>query len=222
MGIRTLFPAFALGALAALSSESIQAEESKVVYAVDFESTEIGDKPNGFFLLQGAYATQRFGENQVFELPGSPLGTMGAVYGPNLGKNTLLQARAHATKQGRRVPTFGIGVNGLGGYRLLVAGSKRRLELRLNTEVVAEIPYRWKGSDEWTHFKLEIRTNEEGHGIARGKVWIEGEEEPDWMIVYESDEAPLSGKSSIWGEPFSETPIRFDDLIASSLSPEKN
>ena len=53
----------------------------------------------------------------------------------------------------------------------------------------------------------------DGEWVAEGKVWKQGTPEPkDWMITEKSNEEPTSGRPAIWGNPFSGTPIQFDDL----------
>ena len=50
-----------------------------------------------------------------------------------------------------------------------------------------------------------------------GKAWNEKTGEPKtWLISYEEKSAPSSGRAAIWGNPFSGTPIRFDDLLVTS------
>jgi hypothetical protein len=50
-----------------------------------------------------------------------------------------------------------------------------------------------------------------------GKAWLQTEAEPkDWTIALEEKAEPHPGRASIWGSPYSGTPIRFADLRVST------
>ena len=45
-----------------------------------------------------------------------------------------------------------------------------------------------------------------------GKAWAGDDKEPkEWAVSTKATEA-ISGRASVWGSPYSSTPIRFDDL----------
>ena len=48
-----------------------------------------------------------------------------------------------------------------------------------------------------------------------------GEESAECMITADEKEAPGSGRASVFGSPFSGTPIRFDDFVVSMVSPTR-
>ena len=53
----------------------------------------------------------------------------------------------------------------------------------------------------------------EGAWVVRGKVWTDGSAEPkDWIISFDEKTEPTPGRASVWGNPYSGQPIRFDDL----------
>jgi hypothetical protein len=201
------------------------------LYKTDFEATDVGAEPDGFLVIDGQFAVREFEEGRVFELPGSPLESFGFLFGPNFSFNdagtrfrmvaageaqelagVVVSARAHGTKQGRRFPTFSVGLCGVSGYKLRVAPMKRALELVRGDATVASIEFDWP-SGEWTRLKLQVRVAE-GQWIAEGKAWAEGTTEPvGWQLTHASADKPNPGRPSAWAAPFSGQPIRFDDLL---------
>jgi hypothetical protein len=62
--------------------------------------------------------------------------------------------------------------------------------------------------------KLQIRAENGGVWKVEGKAWPQTDPEPaDWTISLEEKTEPHPGRTSIWGAPYSGTPIRFDDLL---------
>jgi hypothetical protein len=54
---------------------------------------------------------------------------------------------------------------------------------------------------------------------VEGKVWqASSPEPPSWMISFDENEEPVAGRAAVWGNPFSGTPIRFDDLRLAAVS----
>ncbi len=102
----------------------------------------------------------------------------------------------------------------MSGHRLILNVPYRRLEIVKGDEVLAEVPFKWE-SDAWVNLKLEARRvpgSEEGWKIS-GKAWAEGAEEPvEAMLSTDDTKLKGQGKCAIWGTPFSETPIFFDDV----------
>jgi hypothetical protein len=55
----------------------------------------------------------------------------------------------------------------------------------------------------------------DGEWKVDGRAWLDGETEPATpTITFTDTEAPTPGKASTGGSPFSNTPIRFDDLYS--------
>ncbi|HET6406728.1 MAG TPA: hypothetical protein VFG14_02515, partial [Chthoniobacteraceae bacterium] len=78
-------------------------------------------------------------------------------------------------------------------------------------EARASVPFEWT-SELWTHLRIRVRPAGTGC-VVEGKAWLAGGPEPkEWLIKYEAPEAPIAGQAGVWGNPFSGTPIRFDDL----------
>jgi hypothetical protein len=82
--------------------------------------------------------------------------------------------------------------------------------------VLASAPSEWK-TDTWLWFHLQVRPVG-GKWIVEGKTWSDGTPEPQkWQITYTDDKAPVSGRASAWGMPYSGKPVLFDDLTVTKL-----
>ncbi len=124
-----------------------------------------------------------------------------------------MSARIFATGKGRRYPSFGVGLDGPSGYKLKISPAKNALEIYKGDESRTNVPFALK-SGTWTMFKLQIRAVGGQLWKVEGKVWPQTEPEPaDWTISLDEDTAPHPGRASLWGAPYSGTPIRFDDLL---------
>jgi len=188
------------------------------VYRNDFEKAEIGKVPEDFLVLDGGFAVQQEGGNKFLELPGAPLDTFGLLFGPTETNNLSASARIFGTGKGRRFPAFALGINGMGGLRLQVSAAKKLVELYRGEEVVATAPYTWE-SGSWTMLRLDLRKIKDGEFKVQGKVWKQDVKEPQgWTIDYTLMGDVPARRAAIWGNPFSGTPIRFDDLTVSSLA----
>jgi hypothetical protein len=182
----------------------------------DFEKTEAGKLPDGFMVMQGEFAVKDLGTNRVMELPGAPVDSFSVLFGPVTNANVVVEARVLGTAKGRRMPTFGVGLGGVAGYKLQIAPGKKAVDLVLGDgeqqAVVASAPFNWE-SGTWTQCKLEIRKSGDSASRVEAKAWKAGEAEPkDWLITFDAKEALISGQASVLGSPISGTPIWFDDL----------
>ena len=107
--------------------------------------------------------------------------------------------------------TFGVGLNGVGGFRLQMSGNKKLLELYKGEEVVASAPFAWE-SDSWTMLRLQARKAGAEFKLE-GRAWKQGGDEPKTPQISFADLSEVAaGRASLWGNPFSGTPIRYDDL----------
>ena len=121
--------------------------------------------------------------------------------------------RIFGTLKGRRFPAFGAGLNGVGGFRLMVSPAKKAIELFKGDDVKASAPFEWQNGV-WTKLKLQLRKVKDGEWKVEAKAWAESAKEPEaWMIALDEKEETPAGRPSIWGNPFSGTAIRFDDLV---------
>jgi hypothetical protein len=172
--------------------------------------------PDDFLVLDGQFAVREEGGNRFLELPGAPLDTFGALFGPTEKQGVAVSARIFGTGKGRRYPTFAVSLNGVGGYKLQVSPAKKLAELYRGDAVKTSVPFEWM-SAKWTHLKLQVGKVKDGEWKVEGKVWQEGSDEPkSWTISYGEKEEPIAGRAGVWGNPFSNTPIRFDDLKVTS------
>ena len=191
--------------------------QGKALYKNDFEKNEVGQVPQDFLVLDGAFSVKEENGNRFLELPGAPVDSFAVQFGPAETDNIAISARIRSAAKGRRYPSFGVGLNGVAGYKLQVSPAKKMLELYKDQELKQTLPYDWK-SGQWTQLRLQVRKIKESEWKIDGKVWIEGNPEPkEWMIAANETEAPASGRASVFGSPFSGTPIQFDDFVVSGV-----
>lgn len=190
------------------------AEVSGVLYTNNFEQAKVGSVPDDLLVLDGGFTVQEEDGNKFLELPGAPLETWGVLFGPSEKAHVRVSARILGTAKGRRAPSFGVGLCGAGGYRLLLSPAKKQLEIFKGDEARVQIPIEWE-SGKWMSFTLEILKDNDSWRVL-GKVW---NETLSAVISCDEKEEPNQGKASIWGNPFSGTPIRYDDLSVLSLKP---
>jgi hypothetical protein len=185
-------------------------------YKNSFDQETAGKLPDDTMVLDGTFTIATDQGNKWLELAGDPVGECGALLGPAFGSAVDVKARVWAAATGRRFPEFGIGAGDAGGFKLFVAPGRRVLELRGGEETRASAPVEWK-SGAWTWLRLRIEKQGAQKWSIRGKAWPQGQKEPgEWMIATAAATAPPAGRISVWGETFSEQPIRFDDLSASA------
>jgi hypothetical protein len=202
----------ALALAGVISTASVFAAETAALYQNNFEKAELEKVPDDMLVLDGGFAVKEEGGNKFLELPGAPLETFGVLFGPTEASGVTVTARIHGVGKGRRFPTFDVGLNGVGGFKLRVSPAKKLLELIKGDEAVASAPFTWE-SGSWTMLRLQCRKVKDGGFKVEGKAWKQGDAEPkDWQISRaETAESP-AGRPSVWGMPFAGTPIRFDDL----------
>lgn len=188
----------------------------KPLYEMNFEQAKTGAVSEDFMIIDGAFEVKQEEGNKFLELPGTPLDSYGALFGPTEKSDVAVSARIRSTNKGRRYPTFGVGLNGQSGYKLQVSPGKKALEIYKGDTVAASVPYDWK-SGEWTMLRLQIAKAGEVWKVE-GKAWIQGAAEPaQAMVSYEEKTEPSPGRASIWGNPYATTPIQYDDLVLKSV-----
>ena len=204
-----------IGALAACSPAAEQAG-GPTLYTNDFQKANVGSVPEDLMVMEGAFAVREENGNKFLELPGSPLETFGVLFGPNEADGVAVSARIHGTSKGRRAPTFGVGLNGVSGYKLQMAPAKRSLELYRGDELLATVPAAWE-SGSWTVLRLGLIKSGNAEWKITGEAWKEGAQQKDVATVtHQEKPPPIAGKASIWGAPYAGTPIRFDDMALSN------
>jgi hypothetical protein len=183
-----------------------------VVYEQNFETMEAGPVSKEFLALAGEFLVVVEEGSHFLELPGAPLDTFGALFGPSNGDSGSLQGRFYGTKTGRKYPTFGLSLRGAGGYRLQVSPGKGQLEIYKGDDPITGVPFAWQ-SGTWTWLKLEVRKSGDAGWVVEGRAWAQGENPPaESMVRHEVAGEIAAGRAALWGSPYSGTPIRFDDL----------
>jgi hypothetical protein len=205
LGSLPLLFALVLAAHALLAAEPL--------YTNNFESAPVGKPPEGMMVMSGDFTVKQDAEGKFLELPGEPLDTFGLLFGPSTAADVTASARFFGTKTGRKYPTFGVSVNGVGGYRLQVSPGRKTLELYKGDELRTSVGYEWP-SGTWVQLQIEVRKRGEKECVVEGKAWPIGTPMPKTAMITLTDPEPASaGRAGIWGSPYSGTPIRFDDLV---------
>ncbi|WP_265595797.1 hypothetical protein [Verrucomicrobium sp. BvORR106] len=189
---------------------TLSAEPKK--FSFDSEAWEEGEPPAEVFVVEGKFSIAAKDGNKGIQIGVGELVEANALLGDSARGSASIEAKVFASKQGRSFPRFAIGVHGQSGYRLTVFPAKKELQLIKQEEVVKSIPYTWT-SDAWLKMKLEAKKVAEGKWTVTGKVWPATEAEPaEAQFMVEDTTLKGQGKCSIWGTPFSNTPILFDDV----------
>jgi hypothetical protein len=195
--------------LSACTAFGAQAAET-VLFEQNFEALSVGPMPKEFLALAGEFVVAVDGESHFLELPGSPLDTFGALFGPSSSDPCTLEGRFYGTKTGRKFPTFGLSLRGAGGYRLQVSPGKGQLEIYKGDEPLVGVPFAWQ-SGTWTWLKVTL--HKQGSGwVVEGRAWSEGSAPATPQVRWEVSGDLAAGRAAVWGSPYSGTPIRFDDL----------
>jgi hypothetical protein len=189
-----------------------EASRKSALYENTFEKAELKKVPDEMMVMEGGWAVIEEGGNKFIELPGAPLETFGVLFGPTESDGISASARVFGSGKGRRFPTFAVGLNGVGGYKLQVSPAKKLIELYRGEEMLKSVPFQWE-SGTWTVLRLQSRKVKDGEFAIEGKAWKQGAAEPkEWAISHTDKTEVPAGRASIWGAPYSGTPIRFDDL----------
>ncbi len=188
-----------------------RAEESKS-FSINADAWAEGDVPKEVFVVDGTIKIAAKDGNKAIMIDPTPIVDATAQLGESSSGTSSIAARIFASKKGRSLPRFGVSVHGMNGYRLIVNIGKKQLELIKSDEVVKSAPLTWM-TDTWINVRLEARqTGDSGWSIT-GKVWPADAEEPKQAAIEHTDATMKGqGKCAIWGTPFSETPIYFDDI----------
>jgi len=189
-----------------------EASKNSVLYENTFEKAELKKVPDDMMVMEGGWVVLEEGGNKFIELPGAPLETFGVLFGPTESDGISASARVFGSGKGRRFPTFAVGLNGVGGYKLQISPAKKLVELYRGEEMLKSVPFQWE-SGTWTVLRLQSRKIKDGEFAIEGKAWKHGATEPkEWTISYMDKTEVPAGRASIWGAPYSGEPIRFDDL----------
>jgi len=219
----SLIPAaLAVVAMAACGAPSAEppvktAEPAAVTrYAQDF--TGSAKPPEDLMILTGDFTVVKDGDNAVLELGPTPLETFNLLFGPTAKVGLMVSARLKGVAKARQGPTFGIGLGGVSGHVLQIAGTKKQLELMRDGNVLASVAFDWK-SDTWVRMQLRVRATGAGAWSVEGRAWPDGTPAPAaWQVTFAEKDEPISGRASLWGAPYGGRPIRYDDLVVEPVA----
>ena len=183
-------------------------------YANDFAKAAAGKLPDDEFLvLAGTFEVAERGGERVLELSPYPLDAFGVLFGPAGHATGNVSARVWATTTGRRVPEFGVGSNDAGGYKLWLMPRRKLVAIRKADVTVATAPYDAWTPATWTHVRLAVTKAGDAAWRVQGKAWPAGAAEPaTWTVSFDEPAEPPAGRASVWANPYSGQPVRFDDL----------
>ena len=180
-------------------------------YHQDFQKSDNGSLPEELLVINGTFTVHTEGDQKFLQLPGEPLDTFGFMLGAD--DHNSITASVRAQSIGKRFPEFGVGLCGAAGYRLWLQPSIGELQILKGDNVKAAKPYDWKSAT-WLTLRLQL-TKQNNKTTIQGKIWPRGTPEPkDWTLTFDDPqtEKPPKGRPSVWGIPYSGTPIDYDDI----------
>jgi len=206
-------------AVAALASaQDAAAPAAPAPQKFDFQALMPGPVPDEYMSTdqEAKFAIVADGANKVLELQPQPIVDGGMLVGKSVKGPCMITAKIKATGKRRTHPRFGAGLHGISGPRLRVVPAAKSVEIIKSTdkdEAMATAPYTWT-SGTWTWLELSIKPAAEGTGSAvEGRVWEDGKPRPEKpTLTWAAPTAPAQGKASVWGAPYSEQAIWFDDI----------
>src|SRR6267378_2783001 len=107
-----------------LICETAAFAQAKPLYQNNFEKAEAGKVPDDMMVIGGDFTVIGDGTNKVLELPGAPLDSFALLFGPTETADVAVGARMFGTAKGRHGPTFGVGLGGVGGFKLQMSPGK--------------------------------------------------------------------------------------------------
>lgn len=203
-----------MGVWLMVATASVSAQDVKTT-SLTFDDWEEGEPPDSVLVVDGTVEILAKDGNKALVVGANPITDASAQLGDSAAGEASIQSDVFASKVGRSYPRFGVSVHGMSGYRLILNVPYRRLEIVKSDEVVASVPFQWE-SESWVVLKLDVRRTgaaDAERWVITGKAWAQGAEEPAApLLTAEDEKLKGQGKCAIWGTPFSETPIFFDNL----------
>ena len=188
-----------------------RADESKT-FDFNADAWNEGDVPKDVFVVDGTIKIAAKEGNKAIMIDPSPITDATAQLGDSSNGSSSIEARVFASKKGRSFPRFGVSVHGMNGYRLIANLSRKQVELIKGDVVVKSAPFTWT-TETWTKLRLEVKKSSDTEWSITGKIWAADAAEPkDAAIQHIDASLKGQGKCAIWGTPFAETPIYFDDI----------
>lgn len=203
---------FALLFLLPLTLLSLAQEASQPV-KLDFQTLALGPLPDDIMVFEGTFKVVADGDNKLLELGVEPMTEGGVLLGKSMKKGGTVKAKIKATGKRRSFPRFAVGMCGTTGFRFRAVPGEKLVEFVKEDARVAKMDFTWK-SAAWYWVELSVLPiADQTKWKVEGRIWEDGQARPDVATLsHELAEQPSSGKASIWGAPFSEIPIQFDDI----------
>lgn len=204
------------------AAQDVAAPAAPAPQKFDFQALTPGPVPDDYMSTdqEAKLLIVADGENKVLELQPLPIVDGGVLLGKSVKGACTISARIKATGKRRTQPRFGIGLHGISGPRLRVVPATKSIEIIKSTEkeeAVATAPYAWT-SGTWTRLELTVKPAADGKGAdVEARVWEDGKPRPDApTLTWASPDPPAQGRASVWGTPYSELPVQFDDIEVKS------
>jgi len=193
------------------------ADAPALPYTQNFEKLAEGEPPEEIQILDGEFVIKKVDGNMLLEMGPDPLKPSGILVGPADKNEYQVTARIKTTSTGKRFNEFGIGACGPNQFKLWLMPATGELQILNGDDVEAKTPYRWE-SGTWTKFKLSVTKIDGMKYKIQGKAWPEGKDEPkEWLVSYDSTEAPRPGRASLWSTPYAGTATQFDDVVVEAV-----
>ena len=197
--------------LAFIGMLSADEERKWLLYRVDFSKIESGELPADFLVMEGSFSIEKTGDETYLKLSPTPLVDSAVQLGVRIKGDGAILVRIKAESEGRRAPSFGVGLHGVSGFQLTVAPSGRKIELKHGAEIVQSSKFKWR-TGEWYFVELRVLENGSNWTVS-GRVWAESEKKPDAaQIEYIADVKLMKGRAYVSGMPSSGRAIYFDDI----------
>lgn len=197
----------------AAGSEALAAEAEEFVLKV----SELAEGPvpkEALFVVEGVFEVAVKEGVKVVKISPEPITDANAQVGDSAKGAAKISAKIFSSRKARSYPRFGVSVHGMSGYRLLVNPPLKQLELVKGDEVLAKAAFAWE-TDSWVRLELKAeREGEDGPWTISGSAWADGTEQPAEPLLRLVDESGMkgTGKCGLWGTPYSEQPIFFDEV----------
>lgn len=185
--------------------------ESPEVVNEDFSKLAAGKLPDELMVVEGEFEIVEDGGNKILTMKPEPLAEGGVLLGKSLKAGGTMKAKIKATNRKRSYPKFGVGIGGTSGYRFRIVPAEKLVEIVKEDERLASAECSWK-SDAWHWVEFSALAGADGKWALEGRLWEDGQPRPEKPTLTLAAGVGSSGKCSVWGTPYSGTPILFDDI----------
>ena len=208
--IRWCAAVLGLAALALATSCRTTNTMTSVLYQQDWQGLAVGAAlPDDVLVLGGSFSIVAEGATHLLALGPEQLDDFGLLVGPDVAGGVEIEAAIRADGQKRLVPRFGVGLNGVGGYRLLVTPAAAAVQLLKGDDVVASAPFAWTPNG-WLRVRLRAQAAERGGLRLSGWVWPADGAAPAAPLLLHADATPPpAGRPALYGAPYAGKPIFF-------------